>query len=497
MQSIFTQPNIGLIIDGVPDDCKQEWNSKFKQFLDHKFCLAWRLQRQGHLKRALKLYKDCAQQGHQGALFHLYCIFSCGQGVPINQHKWHRPSFTFEADQYLQLQSCYLELSNNAPIQNNLGALFEYQDNVVEALKWYTLSADQNYGPALYNLATYYKNSGQIERAKELFELTAEQNYDLGWACLGDLYWDTDPKRTYEYYRKVCNNSYAQFKIGLMYEQGHYLSQDYKVAKHWYKLSAVQGDRVGQFALAELYMRNKKWDRAIIWYSISAQQGFVNAQYKLGLIYFRNKTYERALVYFHLASEAKYSLAQLYLSICYKQGYGVPLNREQALHWLLLSAKNGLAIAQNNIGYMYLIGDLVPMNYEEAKRWFLLSATQGYVNAQYHLGFIHETGKGVDINYAEAYDWYRLASNQGNNEAKERILWFEQLRVQIQTTAKAYITNHLKGTMNYLFFADLMSHLFKQVGPQPWTDPLIKRWLNEIFLEYTCESLNEWMDALF
>ena len=50
--------------------------------------------------------------------------------------------------------------------------------------------------------------------------------------------------------------------------------------------------------------------------------------------------------------------------------------------------------------------------------------------------------------------------------------------------------------MNYLFFADVMSYLFKQLGSQSWTDPLIKHWLNEIFLEYQCTSFNEWIDDL-
>jgi TPR repeat protein len=492
MDSIFTQPNIRTILSQLPD---QSWLDKYKQFLDENFRLGWSAQKNKDLESALKHYKRGAKQGHQASQFHLYCIYSCGQGVPINENKWKHPTFTLEADQYDILLSCYMEASDEAPIQNNLGALYEHQQNHSGALKWYKLSADQNYGPALYNLAKYYKDKGDLDQARDFFRLSGEQNTDLGWASLGDLYFGIDYEKAYHYYSKVSNNSYAQCKIGLMYERGYFVTQNYNLAQHWYKLSALQGYPVGQYALAETYMKKNKVDQAIIWYLLSAEQGYEDAQYRLGFLYFRLKNYDRAIFYFRMAS--KHVLAQLYLGTCYKYGYGVTIDHQEALKWWLLSAKQGQPVAQNNIGYEYLIGQVVTMDYTEAKKWFLMSATQGYITAQYHLGFLYDTGKGVDVNYYEAYDWYRLASNQGDQNAKERLMWFDDLKQQIQSYTKTYIQSHLSGSMNYLFFADLMSHLFKQLGTQPWTDSLIKRWLEEIFLEYGCESLDEWIEAMF
>jgi len=57
-----------------------------------------------------------------------------------------------------------------------------------------------------------------------------------------------------------------------------------------------------------------------------------------------------------LAEQGNHS-AQFFLGVCYANGYGVPKNREMALHWYRLSSDQGNWLAQNDLGVMYQNGD--------------------------------------------------------------------------------------------------------------------------------------------
>ena len=433
------------IIEELPLEESTIWLKKLNQALNDEFWLGWTAQKASDFKTALVHYKHCAKGGHQGAQFHLYCVYSCGQGVSMNDRKYKHPVFTFDSDQRSLLLSCYIQCHDEASIQNNIGALYEYDNNYMEAFKWYKLSADQNYGPALYNLAKYYRNGHGIEVNKDqamvLFRLSGEGGIDLGWASLGDMYFERDDyEKAFEFYNKVPNNSYAQCKLGSMYDRGYHGIPNYKMARHWFKLSALQGYYVAQYMLAERYLQRDKMVKAVIWYSLSANQGFIEARYKLGSLYFgKYKNYDKALYHFRLAAKAGHVLGQLYVGMCYERGCGVPIDHQESMKWYLLSAHQGNAVAQNNVGYSYLTGKGGPIDYSKARTWFLLSATQGFVMAQYHLGFLYDTGKGVDVNYAEAYDWYKLASDQDDIDAKERLLWFLDLKTRIQSNTKSYL----------------------------------------------------------
>ncbi|HHQ4547446.1 TPA: LysM-like peptidoglycan-binding domain-containing protein, partial [Aeromonas veronii] len=80
-------------------------------------------------------------------------------------------------------------------------------------------------------------------------------------------------------YRKAAEqgNASAQYNLGLMYEQGHGVAQDYKQAVSWYRKAAEQGNASAQYNLGLMYEQghgvvqdNKE---AIAWYRKAAEQG--------------------------------------------------------------------------------------------------------------------------------------------------------------------------------------------------------------------------------
>jgi len=84
-------------------------------------------------------------------------------------------------------------------------------------------------------------------------------------------------------------DSSAQFNLGLMYQNGLGVYQDYRSAFKWYRLAAEQGDSGAQLNLGHMYEKgkgiSKDYKEAVKWYRLAAEQGFAKAQYNLGLMY--------------------------------------------------------------------------------------------------------------------------------------------------------------------------------------------------------------------
>ena len=69
----------------------------------------------------------------------------------------------------------------------------------------------------------------------------------------------------------------AQFFLGLMYRNGHGVTQDYKTAIKWYTLAAQQGFAAAQYNLSVMYDSGQGVIQdnvyAHMWYNIAASQG--------------------------------------------------------------------------------------------------------------------------------------------------------------------------------------------------------------------------------
>ena len=72
-------------------------------------------------------------------------------------------------------------------------------------------------------------------------------------------------------------NSNAQVYLGMMYQNGYGVLQNYKTAFNWYKLSAEQGDHFGQLRLGMVFQKGigikKDLVQAHKWFNLSAYNG--------------------------------------------------------------------------------------------------------------------------------------------------------------------------------------------------------------------------------
>lgn len=88
-------------------------------------------------------------------------------------------------------------------------------------------------------------------------------------------------------------NAEAQYKLGLMYDIGKEVDQDYQKAFEWYEKSANQGLASSQSRLGSMYRYGKGVDinhaKASEWYWKAYEQGNEEAHYQLGTIYISNQ----------------------------------------------------------------------------------------------------------------------------------------------------------------------------------------------------------------
>ncbi len=115
-------------------------------------------------------------------------------------------------------------------------------------------------------------------------------------------------------------DAYSQYNLGVMYDHGVGVPQDYAEAMKWYRLAAGQGNADARSNLGVMYAVGKGVPRddaeAVKWYRLAAEQGNVNAQSNLGVVFYT--------------------------------GDGVPRDYTQALMWLDLAASTGHESAARN-----------------------------------------------------------------------------------------------------------------------------------------------------
>ena len=142
----------------------------------------------------------------------------------------------------------------------------------------------------------------------------------------------------------------AQINLGVLYEKGDGVVQDYVEARNWYLKAAERGDIDAQFNLGLLYATGQgipqDYVEARNWWLKAAEQGYVDAQFNLGLLY--------------------------------SGGHGVAQNWK----WSPKAVEHGDAKGQINLGLLYATGQGIPQDYTMAYVWLHIAAAQGSADAK-------------------------------------------------------------------------------------------------------------------
>ncbi len=220
--------------------------------------------------------------------------------------------------------------------QYNMGYSYEFGDGVeqdyVEAVKWYKLSAAQGNAWAQGALGRCYFDGLGVEqnrkKAAELFLKSAEQGHSSG-----------------------------QKWLGYCYQYGYGVEKNLSKTVEYYKLASAQGEKWAQNELGDCYYYGngveQNYQKAVEMYELSADQGDMTAEYNLGICYFEGqgveKNYNKAAALFSKAAEQGHSSGQKWLGYCYQYGYGVEKNLAKTVKYYKLAAAQGEEWAQNEL----------------------------------------------------------------------------------------------------------------------------------------------------
>ncbi len=316
------------------------------------------------------------------------------------------------------------------------------------------------------------------------FEKSAEKKYPAAYLHLARMYRDGDMRLSKDqtksdmWYQKVVSeinwfkdqaekgSADAQYNLGILYNQGKGVIQDYKMAVKYYQMAAAQGYGCGQSALGLCYLNgegvSQDENMAVKYYQMAAEQRLPIAQYSLGLCYANGKgvmqnskkavkyfqmaadqgdayiqyrlarryedgegvvmqDYKLAVKYFQMAADQGDANAQHSLGHCYRNGKGVTQDYKMAVKYFQMAADQGVANAQYSLGLRYANGEGVMQDYKLAVKYFQMAADQGASNAQYSLGLCYKNGEGVTQDYKMAIKYFQMAADQGNGNAKTKL----------------------------------------------------------------------------
>lgn len=222
----------------------------------------------------------------------------------------------------------------------------------------------------------------------------------------------------------------ATVKLAKLYENGsddHGVVMDFYLSGLLYKRAATNGNTFAQNRIGRMYELGhttftRNYTRSAYWYRMAADRGYRDAESNLGFLYEKGRgvpqDYVVAGEWYLKAAEKGEPFAQYRLGLLFELGKGVPRNDPEAAKWILMAAEGGLPEAQFKMANMYYEGQGVKKDVIEALRWFERAARQGYVKAQTQVGLLYMSGNGVEKDDVEAYKWLNIAASKDDTEAQ-------------------------------------------------------------------------------
>ena len=190
-----------------------------------------------------------------------------------------------------------LECNRNAVY--NLGSIYHFgigvQENIDTAIYFYKLAA------TLGHRNSTWPGDPELGCSRAQFNLGVI--YRRGFKHI-----DSDPMEALKWYSMSADQDYekAQFAVGAIYDKGIGVRQSYNKAFRWYMKAAAKGNPKAQYNVACMYDHGegvKQSDsNAFIWYQKAAEQGHADALVNLGIMYQNgqgvSKDYEKAINYY-------------------------------------------------------------------------------------------------------------------------------------------------------------------------------------------------------
>lgn len=290
-------------------------------------------QKEQRYQEAAKWLEKASAMGHKYAQYSLAGLYYRGQGVKQNYMKAYElyECSAKQGNPYAEYALAKM-LRDGIGVRKNAVLASEY---FKDAFSGFSLMEEKSHDDKLqYRLGWMLHTGTGTEKNDLLAEEYWKQSVKLGnpyaQYALAKLWLDIgtgDLEQAVEWMKIAADdngNQNAQYRLGKIYLQGKYVTQDVKKAEAYFKMAAEQENGYAAYQLGKLYLSEeflpKDVEKGIRWMETAAEKGNQYAQYTLGKLYF--------------------------------YGYDVPQDREKAVYYLKASAEQGNVYAQFFLDHM-------------------------------------------------------------------------------------------------------------------------------------------------
>ena len=254
----------------------------------------------------------------------------------------------------------------------------------------------------------------------------AERGNDASQVLLASAYLDgdgglaIDPVLAAHWFELAAlqGNSYAQEKIGDLYQSGNGVKASPFLAFDWMTKAAQRGNLQAQVKLANMFQRGfgttKNPELGRFWLERAATEGNAEAQYLLGkmdhAVASTHPEKIQARSWLEKSAKQGYDMAVRLLNELESIGYGAEEEWHHRLPQIQKLAEDGDPEAEFQLAQRYEHGTSgVKKNIDEALRWYQRAATNGNRMAMSALSHIYANGLGVAPDTAKAKEWAERA----------------------------------------------------------------------------------------
>lgn len=361
--------------------------------------------------KAVEYFLMATKQVHQGAIFYLGVCRLYGYGI--------------ERD-YSQAFNCFLKAAQtgNPRAQYMAGKCYEYGLGIThddaQAFSWYLKAAKNGIAVAQNKVGICYANGkgtlkNSLNAEKWLKEASSTMNpcFQVNLATVNfmerniissDLLKEAAAK----------GHPIAQYLLCCMFHDKKLV--DNVLQKKLYKHCANAG-------LADVqYWQFQKFEPSnLTLLKDSASHGYVPAQLELGkYYYYKQNNKQESFKWIQKAADAG-DIDAIYMLACYYwKGEGVEKDLPKA-YQLFLKIAAKCKEAEYMIGLCRFNGWGISIDKKEAIKYYRSAGNQNYGEAQNALGYCYYKGFGVEKNIESAINWFQRASNHGSNVAKRNL----------------------------------------------------------------------------
>lgn len=370
---------------------------------------------------------------------------AAGQAIPLEQLRQAASEGAAAAQYLLALR-----------LERGTGLL----QNYTEALQWFTAAARQGHRPAQQRLGHYYHSGlggvqdraaarhwleqaareGQegtatdwsaADRAQVLMDLAAVLEQGAGQNETGQNETkQADLRRAAELYRQAADLGLleAVTSLGVMYQNGSGMAQDFAEALRLYEQAAAAGQARAQNNLGLLYVRGngvvQDYTRAAALFKTAAEQGLAVAMGNLATMYENGfgVPLDEALAadLYRRAGRGGSTLSGVSLrpGAVFDSRLVPPTEDGETLARLRQGARRGDPLAQFLLSWILLQQEeLQQADWEQVATLLQASAEAGYPPAMANLGLTYVEGRALPQDYVQGYMWLVLAASAGQEEA--------------------------------------------------------------------------------